>query len=73
MRQFFVARFQYARGRYLVEHVGPHMYEGQRILDRRQENYDNKPDAETGLYLNEMCRVFDARELVSIKPFVRGK
>jgi len=62
----FIAKFSGCNGRYAVNRDG-FGYEGQRVLDKRQEKYGNKPDSQ-GLYLDEMLRWFDGAQLLSLKP-----
>lgn len=69
----FIARFKNVKGRFLVsDHDCPGGYGGQKILNARQEKYGNKPDPASGLYLDEMYRVFSASEVESIKPLRRA-
>lgn len=76
MPKLFIAKFKRAKGRYLVQSDSDYAvcgYEGQKILNKKQEKYGNKPDPQTGLYLDEMWRSFGCDEVTSIKPFKKSR
>lgn len=63
----YIAKFKNVPGKYLVSgDTGPG-YQGQKILDARQEKFGNKPDSPSGFYLDEKSRMFSASEVESIE------
>lgn len=67
---YFIAKFRNCPGRYFAVQDG-RIFEARKIgnAKRQLERYGNKPDAFTGLALNEMTRIFDVSEAVKLTPF----
>jgi hypothetical protein len=69
---YFIAKLKTAKGRFLLSgERGQGGFDGWKIHDARQAKYGNKPDPDTGLYLNEMHRYISESDIASIKPFVK--
>lgn len=68
---YYIAKLKHRTGRYLLSgEIGEGGFDAWKIHDARQAKYGNKPDAHTGLYLNEMHCYVSESDVQSLKPFV---